>query len=158
MHSGMRGGPHVGALRRCSFTETESDSMFYDEHLPKAHLLVSITNRSLRWPHFRPSAICSALSSQDAPMTKLIPSHKTNMGGRPCGPGVSPAPCPINLCSFESLLFKIRVQSRFPPPGLRLPCTPQISTIAATLGRSDSRSTGGGPRGQKSDLNRVNLT
>ena len=31
--------------------------MFYDEHLPKAHLLVSITNRSLRWPCFRPSAI-----------------------------------------------------------------------------------------------------
>ena len=29
-------------------------------------------------------------------------------GGRPCGPGVSPAPCPLNLCSFESLLFKIR--------------------------------------------------
>ena len=23
MHSGMRGGPHVGAFRRCSFTETE---------------------------------------------------------------------------------------------------------------------------------------
>ena len=23
MHSGMRGGPHVGALRRCSFTDTE---------------------------------------------------------------------------------------------------------------------------------------
>lgn len=26
MHSGMRGGPHVGALRRCSFTNTESYS------------------------------------------------------------------------------------------------------------------------------------
>jgi len=26
MHSGMRGGPHAGAFRRCSFTETESDS------------------------------------------------------------------------------------------------------------------------------------
>jgi len=26
MHSGMRGGPHVGAFRRCSFTETESYS------------------------------------------------------------------------------------------------------------------------------------
>ena len=26
MHSGIRGGPHVGALRRCSFTNTESDS------------------------------------------------------------------------------------------------------------------------------------
>jgi len=23
MHSGMRGCPHVGAFRRCSFTETE---------------------------------------------------------------------------------------------------------------------------------------
>ena len=23
MHSGIRGGPHVGAFRRCSFTETE---------------------------------------------------------------------------------------------------------------------------------------
>jgi len=23
MHSGMRGGPHVGAFRRCSFTDTE---------------------------------------------------------------------------------------------------------------------------------------
>jgi len=26
MHSGIRGGPHVGALRRCSFTKTESNS------------------------------------------------------------------------------------------------------------------------------------
>ena len=26
MHSGMRGGPHVGALRRCSFTEAENYS------------------------------------------------------------------------------------------------------------------------------------
>jgi hypothetical protein len=25
-HSGMRGGPQVGALRRCSFTKTESDA------------------------------------------------------------------------------------------------------------------------------------
>jgi len=26
MHSGMRGVAHVGAFRRCSFTEAESDS------------------------------------------------------------------------------------------------------------------------------------
>jgi len=42
MHSGIRGGPHVGALRRCSFTETESNSTLIHEHLPKAHLPVSI--------------------------------------------------------------------------------------------------------------------
>jgi len=34
MHSGMRGGPHVGAFRRCSFTKTESNSMPFREHLP----------------------------------------------------------------------------------------------------------------------------
>jgi hypothetical protein len=35
MHSGMRSDPHVGALRRCSLTETETDlrNEIY-EHLP----------------------------------------------------------------------------------------------------------------------------
>jgi len=42
MHSGMRGDPHVGALRQCSFANTESDSRSINEHLPKAHLSVSI--------------------------------------------------------------------------------------------------------------------
>ena len=42
MHSGMRGGPHVGALRRCSFTpKRRVTPRGSDEHLPKAHLRVS---------------------------------------------------------------------------------------------------------------------
>src|ERR1041385_3761283 len=40
MHSGMRGGPHVGALRRCSFTNTRNYPNGIHEHLPQAHLLV----------------------------------------------------------------------------------------------------------------------
>jgi len=32
MHSGMRGGPHVGALRRCSFAKAES----YSNGIPRA--------------------------------------------------------------------------------------------------------------------------
>jgi hypothetical protein len=48
MHSGMRGGPHVGALRRCSFRETEIDSNGILEHLPKAHLLVSMSQQVLK--------------------------------------------------------------------------------------------------------------
>jgi hypothetical protein len=43
MHSGMRGVPHVGALRRCSFANAESYSRSINEHLPKAHLPVSNT-------------------------------------------------------------------------------------------------------------------
>src|SRR5438874_13838333 len=62
MHSGIRGGPHVGALRRCSFANTESYSRSITEHLPKAHLLVSHTDRSLRWPSFRPFCNCCGLS------------------------------------------------------------------------------------------------
>jgi len=46
MHSGMRGDPHVGALRRCSFTNTESNSIAIHEHLPQALLLVKHTNRA----------------------------------------------------------------------------------------------------------------
>jgi len=34
MHSGMRGDPHVGAFRRCSFTESEINSIALREHLP----------------------------------------------------------------------------------------------------------------------------
>jgi hypothetical protein len=54
MHSGMRGDPHVGALRRCSFTNTESNSIAIHEHLPQALLLVKHTNRLIvtRFPSF----------------------------------------------------------------------------------------------------------
>src|SRR5712664_1631591 len=41
MHSGMRGGPHVGAFRRCSFTETESYSKWNPRASSVIHLLVS---------------------------------------------------------------------------------------------------------------------
>jgi len=41
MHSGMRGGPHVGAFRRCSFTKTESYSKRHSRASSVIHLLVS---------------------------------------------------------------------------------------------------------------------
>src|SRR2546430_16706103 len=41
MHSGMRGGPHVGAFRRCSFTKTESYSKRNSRASSVIHLLVS---------------------------------------------------------------------------------------------------------------------
>src|SRR5437868_15336922 len=54
MHSAMRGGPHVGAFRRCSFTETESNSKCHPRASPVIPLLVS-SQQVIRWPHFRPS-------------------------------------------------------------------------------------------------------
>src|SRR5260221_13347464 len=41
MHSGMRGSPHVGAFRRCSFTKTESYSKRSLRASSVIHLLVS---------------------------------------------------------------------------------------------------------------------
>ena len=35
MHSGMRGGPHVGAFRRCSFTETEIKLQVYSSSISR---------------------------------------------------------------------------------------------------------------------------
>src|SRR3954467_13486654 len=42
MHSGIRGGPHVGAFRRCSFANAESYSKRNLRASPVIHLLVSI--------------------------------------------------------------------------------------------------------------------
>src|SRR5882757_344858 len=53
MHSGMRGGPHVGAFRRCSFTETESNSKCHPRASPVIPLLVS-SQQVIRYPRFRP--------------------------------------------------------------------------------------------------------
>ena len=76
MHSGIRGGPHVGALRRCSFANTESDSKSIHEHLPKAHLPVSIYRQVLKVA-LLPSVLQLLRPEffQDAPLTKLIPSQ-----------------------------------------------------------------------------------
>jgi len=69
MHSGMRGGPHVGALRRCSFTETENYSKFNPRASPES---------PPAGQHYQPvlkvallSPVCNgwALNFQDAPLT-----------------------------------------------------------------------------------------
>src|SRR5689334_7629042 len=54
MHSGMRGGPHIGAFRRCSFTGTESNSKEHRRASPVIPLLVS-SQQVIRSPYFRPS-------------------------------------------------------------------------------------------------------
>jgi len=79
MHSGMRGGPHVGAFRRCSFTEAES----YSKRNPRAssviHLLVS-SQQVLMVIHF-PSVLQLLPECLRTPDTNLIPSRSARNGG-----------------------------------------------------------------------------
>src|SRR5208283_3596940 len=74
MHSGMRGGPHVGAFRRCSFTETESNSKRVLRASPVIHLLVSC--QQVLMVTLFPSALqLPPELFRTAPLTKLIPSQ-----------------------------------------------------------------------------------
>jgi len=83
MHSGMRGGPHVGALRRCSFTETES----YSERNPRASPESPPAGSLPTGPDGDPVSVRSASAarvSRDAPSTKLIPSRISRIGAAGC--------------------------------------------------------------------------
>src|SRR5258708_4768687 len=64
MHSGMRGSPHVGAFRRCSFTKAEIDSNRVSRASPASRLLVSV-QQALMVAQF-PSVLQGYLSLQDA--------------------------------------------------------------------------------------------
>src|SRR5437867_3081275 len=74
MHSGMRGGPHVGAFRRCSFTETENYSKWNPRASSVIHLLVS-SQQVLRVIHF-PSVLQLLPECFRTPDTNLIPSQR----------------------------------------------------------------------------------
>src|SRR5258705_5932777 len=74
MHSGMRGDPHVGAFRRCSFTKTESDSNRSLRASPVSHLLVSMPTGP-KVTQFPSVLQLFARVFQDRPLTKLIPSQ-----------------------------------------------------------------------------------
>src|SRR5262249_30667909 len=78
MHSGMRGDPHVGALRRCSFTNTESNSIAIHEHLPQALLLVKHTNKA----HGDPLSVLPATAAFRVFQDRLLnkPHTLTNSG------------------------------------------------------------------------------
>src|SRR6266702_6694084 len=72
MHSGMRGGPHVGAFRQCSFTKTESYSKRNSRASSVIHLLVS-DQQVLMVIHF-PSVLQLLPECFRTPDTNLIPS------------------------------------------------------------------------------------
>ena len=80
MHSGMRGCPHVGAFRRCSFTKTESDSNRSYRASPASRLLVSV-QQALRVTQF-PSVLQLLPEFSGRPSTKLIPSQETQRQDR----------------------------------------------------------------------------
>ncbi len=79
MHSGMRGGPHVGAFRRCSFTEAEIYLQLYSSSVSRNPPASLAYQQVLQWPCFRPSYNCFP-SAQGAPIKKLIPSRKFGHG------------------------------------------------------------------------------
>src|SRR5256885_15659775 len=85
MHSGMRGGPHVGAFRRCSFTETESYSKWNPRASSVIHLLVS-SQQVLMVIHFPSVLQAIARVFQDArykPHTLTDGADKTCVLPRP---------------------------------------------------------------------------
>jgi hypothetical protein len=55
MHSGIRVGPHVGALRQCSFAKIRRVTPTrIIEHRPEAHLRIRITQQVLTVTEFPP--------------------------------------------------------------------------------------------------------
>ena len=80
MHSGIRGGPHVGAFRRCSFANTESNSKRVSRASPVIHLLVSC--QQVLMVTLLPSALQLLPEFfRTAPLTKHIPSQNTQKKG-----------------------------------------------------------------------------
>src|SRR5438876_5091171 len=80
MHSGMRGGPHVGAFRRCSFTKRENYSKWNPRASSVIHLLVS-SQQVLMVIHF-PSVLQLLPECFRTPNTNLIPSLISRMRNR----------------------------------------------------------------------------
>src|SRR6266571_508512 len=70
VHSGIRGGPHVGALRRAHSLIRRVTPGSLPSISRKPTCQSAYTDRSLRWPCFRPFCNCCDLSFSGRPADK----------------------------------------------------------------------------------------
>ena len=101
MHSGMRGGPHVGAFRRCSFTEAEIKLQAQSTSISRKPTCWFSGQQVLMMTHF-PSALQLLPECSGAPINK--PHTLTELHGwqnmRNLANAFSPEPSSAN-CHHE---------------------------------------------------------
>src|SRR4029434_4865671 len=75
MHSGMRGGPHVGAFRRCSFTETELKLQCESTSISRRPAAGLARTHSSKGDPFSVHSAMAARVLAGPPPTNFIPSQ-----------------------------------------------------------------------------------